>query len=101
GFRSSQPGSPEHALDHNLLTVTDDRGLVQLTSQYDSSDRVHGQSYNGGNTTFAYTTTTDGRITSVDETDNNGFVHRHAFDANGNPTHGSTQSAGLPSTLYS
>lgn len=86
GFQSSRPGSPVDVRDHNLLTVVDDRGLTQLTNVYDENDRITSQGFNGATTTIAYLVDSNGRVYQSDETDTNGFLHKHVYDANGNVT---------------
>ena len=95
GFRSTKPGAPEEPRDHNLLTITDDRGLVQLANVYDANDRVSRQDFNGSSTSMVYTVNGSGVVTRVEVTDGNGFVHRHDFDTNGNETASTVLTTGI------
>jgi RHS repeat-associated protein len=84
GFQSTVIGAPVELRDHNLLTVVDDRGLTQLVNVHDANDRIMRQEFNGRTTTFAYTVHPNGNVTQCNETDANGFLHKHKYDPNGN-----------------
>jgi len=75
-----------------MLTVEDARAIVFLTNQYDANGRVFKQTMaddTPANSTdnptfqFAYTTDTNGKITQVDVTDQNGIVERKIFGSSG------------------
>jgi RHS repeat-associated protein len=67
-----------------MLTLKDARGIVYLTNQYNSNNRVTLQTQADGTTfQFAYTLDQNGKVTQTDITDPRGFVRRLTFNSNG------------------
>lgn len=69
---------------HRMLTWTDPRNNVVVTNQYDSTTgRVTQQTFADSTTNqFAYTTS-NGKVTRTDATDERGNVHRFNFNSDG------------------
>ena len=67
----------------NMLAVTDRRGNVKVTNQYDGNQRVTQQTLAGGATyQFAYTLDGGGNVTQTSVTDPRAVVTRFQFNAN-------------------
>jgi RHS repeat-associated protein len=80
---------------YGMLTITDPRGFVGLTNEYDSQGRVIKQTQADGTTfLFAYTLS-GGKIVSTNLTDPLGTVRQIAFNADGYVT-GDTYALGRP-----
>jgi RHS repeat-associated protein len=72
-------------LSHRMLTITDARGIVFLTNQYDTATgRVVRQTLADGSTyQLAYTVDGNGKITQTNVTDPRGNVRRVTINASG------------------
>jgi RHS repeat-associated protein len=67
---------------NRLTSIEDGRGIVYLTNQYDTSNRVTLQTLADPNATYAFAyTTSGGNITQTDITDPRGHIERFVFDA--------------------
>jgi len=67
-----------------LKLITDARGTVYLTNEYDANGRVSRQTMPGGATySIAYTTDASNKVTATQLTDPRGHVRRVTFDAGG------------------
>jgi RHS repeat-associated protein len=67
-----------------VVTITDARGILYLTNQYDANGRVSVQTLaDSGTWQFAYTLDGSGKVTQTDATNPRGFVERAAFNADG------------------
>jgi RHS repeat-associated protein len=77
--------------DHNLVTVTDARGVTYLTNHYDTYDRVCEQEYGGGIFKFSY----DTAYSKTTITDPKGFVTEWIYDPDGSATSKKVYTAGL------
>jgi RHS repeat-associated protein len=98
-------GVTEYTYDPSgrIQTITDARGLVFLTNEYDANGRVFRQTQADTTTyQFAYTLDGNGRVTQADVTNPRGFVRRVTFNAGGY-TLTNTRALGQPeaqSTTY-
>jgi len=69
-----------------MVTLTDARGILFLTNEYDSTGKVTRQTQADGTTyQFAYTLGAGGKVTQTDVTDPRGHVRRVTFNADGFP----------------
>src|SRR5207245_7200755 len=69
---------------NRMKTITDARGIVFLTIDYDANGRVMKQTQADGSTfQFAYTLDANGKVIETDVTDPRGNVRKVTFDANG------------------
>jgi len=79
-----------------MLTLTDARGILFLTNEYDAGGRVTKQTQADGSTyRFAYTLDGPGKITQTDVTDPRGLIRRVLFNGDGY-TVSDTHAVGLP-----
>jgi YD repeat-containing protein len=68
----------------NMLTVKDPRGVVYLTNQYDSNNRVIKQTLADSSTfQFAYIVDGQNNVTQATLTDQRGYIRQTAFNSSG------------------
>jgi len=82
-------GVTEYTYDssHRMLTLTDARGIVYLTNEYDANGRVTLQTQADDSVfDFAYTVDGAGKITQTDVTNPRGYVDRWSFNSSGYTT---------------
>lgn len=85
----TRPSTPQYSngltkafsyTNHNMETLTDEKGQQFTKNYYDSQERVYKQDYGSGTWNFSYDTTN--KVTTV--TDRKGFIKKYTFNSTGN-----------------